>query len=78
MPRNVPAALAQHLKSAATTTCFLLQIVPRRADAFGITTLNRDVEYDDGTLALTYRAKRGYTASDTVTKSDLSVNNAEA
>jgi uncharacterized phage protein (TIGR02218 family) len=36
------------------------------------------VEYDDGTLALTYRAKRGYTASDTVTKSDLSVNNAEA
>lgn len=78
MPRNIPPALAARLRDHSTTLCYLLKVVPREAETFGITTCNRDVDFDDGSGIRTYRAKRGYTASDTETKSDLSVNNAEA
>lgn len=78
MPRNIPPALSARLRDHSTTLCYLLKVVPREADTFGITTCNRDVDFDDGSGMRTYRAKRGYTASDTETKSDLSVNNAEA
>lgn len=80
MSRNVPAALAAHLKQPATTVCCLLKIVPKRegVPTFGITTLDADRDYDDGTGTLTYRAKRGYTSFDLDTKSDLSVDSSEA
>lgn len=80
MSRNIPAALAAHLKQPATTVCYLLRIMPKRPDAptFGLTSLDDDRTYDDGTGALTYRAKRGYTPFDLETKTDLSVDNAEA
>lgn len=80
MSRNVPAALAAHLKQPATTVCYLLKIMPKRpgVPVFGLTTLDADRTYDDGTGALTYRAKRGYTAFDLDTKADLSVDSSEA
>jgi uncharacterized phage protein (TIGR02218 family) len=80
MSRNVPAALAAHLKQPATTVCCLLKIMPKRegVETFGITTLDADRDYDDGTGTLTYRAKRGYTSFDLDTKSDLSVDSSEA
>jgi hypothetical protein len=80
MSRTIPAALAAHLAGAATTTCGLLKITPITLPAFGITTLDRDIVYDDGTGSgpITYYAACGYTASDTDTKSDLTVDNAEA
>ena len=80
MSRNIPPALAAHLKQPATTICFLLKIMPKRPGVatFGLTTLDADRTYDDGTGALTYRAKRGYTAFDLDTRSDLSVDSSEA
>lgn len=45
---------------------------------FGLTTLDVDVTFDDGSGPITYRAKNGYTAFDVDTRSDLSVNNSEA
>lgn len=77
MPRNIPAGLAARFQHC-TTLCRALKISPLNAPAFGITSLNRDVEFDDGGGLLTYRCAKGYTPSDTVTKTDLSVNNAEA
>jgi uncharacterized phage protein (TIGR02218 family) len=82
MPRYVPPALAAHLAQPATTVCFLLKIIPKRTGVavFGMTTLDADRTYDDGKSAgaITYRAKRGYTALDVDTKADLSVDNTEA
>jgi uncharacterized phage protein (TIGR02218 family) len=54
--------------------------MPKRegVETFGITTLDADRDYDDGTGMLTYRAKRGYTSFDLDTKSDLSVDSSEA
>jgi hypothetical protein len=80
MSRNVPTALAAHLAGPATTVCYLLKIMPVRAGVptFGLGTLDADRTYDDGTGALVYRAKRGYTAFDLDTKADLSVDSSEA
>lgn len=78
MPRACSAALAAHLAGPATTICFLLKVTPKNAPQFGITTLDSDKTYDDGAGSVTYRAKRGYTAMDVETRSDLSVNNSEA
>jgi uncharacterized phage protein (TIGR02218 family) len=80
MSRNVPAGLAERFKVGGTTQCALLQVRPTRMPAFGITSLDIDVTYDDrGPLgALTYRAKNGFTPSDQVAAMDLSVDNAEA
>ncbi|HEU4376275.1 MAG TPA: DUF2163 domain-containing protein [Telluria sp.] len=79
--RTIDSALATHLAGAATTVCHLLKIMPTAASgasAFGITTLNRDVTFDDGFGALTYYAAAGYTAFDIDAKSGLSVDSSEA
>lgn len=80
MIRNVPAALAEHLKGASTTICYLLKIMPKRSGVakFGLCTLDDDIVYDDGTDEIAYRSRRGYTSFDLDTRSDLSVDNTEA
>jgi hypothetical protein len=78
MPRNVPDALLVRMRRPVTTLCRILKIAPLHSEPFGITSLNRDIAFDDGGGSITYRAACGYTPSDVVTKTDLSVNNAEA
>lgn len=76
--RTVPTAIVNRFTPGGTTECALLLITPRRAAPFGITSLDRDVTYDDGTGVVTYRAKCGFTPADVVTSMDLSVDNSEA
>lgn len=76
--RTIPVALVEHLGESATTTCRCLLIKPVGVTPFGITTLDRDVIFDDGDGPVTYRARRGYTASAQVGSADLSVENSEA
>lgn len=84
MSRTLPTGLVNRFKAGGTTQCALLQIRPARMPTFGITSLDRDVIYADGTDAgdssgmVVYRAKNGFTPSDQVTSMDLSVDNAEA
>lgn len=78
MPRNVPAALLARMQLPVTTLCRVLKIMPLHASVFGITSLDKDIDFNDGGGLVTYRAACGYTPSDVVTKTDLSVNNAEA
>ena len=78
MSRSIPINLVNSLSGPATTYCFILKIMPRKAAAFGLTSLDFDVAYDDGGGMLTYRAKRGYTALDHVSNTNLSVDNSEA
>lgn len=79
MPRTIPTQLLTDLRASATTMCYLLKIKPVSAPIFGVTSLDQDVTYDDGTGdgAITYLTRSGFTPSDVVTKADLSVNNAE-
>jgi uncharacterized phage protein (TIGR02218 family) len=78
--RTIPAPLASDLAKGATTICYLLKVMPVRegVQIFGITTLDQDFVYDDGSGPLTYRAKTGYTAFDVATSADMNVDNSEA
>lgn len=81
--RIMPSQLCDDLGLPAKTVCGLLKVKPIATSAatmFGITSLNRDVVYDDGSGdgEITYRAATGYTPFDVETKSDMSVNNSQA
>jgi len=58
--------------------CFLLKIAPQKGAAFGVTTLDIDVPYDDGGGLLTYAANPGLNQSAVEKSAGLGVDNAEA
>src|SRR5690606_9951619 len=68
---------AAHLKQAATKTCRCWKITRVGMPAFGLTSLDRDVELNDGFSTITYKAHRGFTPYATVAGADLSVDNSE-
>lgn len=80
MPRVVPIALATNIASGSMTTCGLLKIVPVQPgiSTFGMTTLDRDIVYDDGTGPLLYSAEIGSAPSNIVDSADLSVAGGES
>lgn len=75
MPRTIPIILEGHIKSDATTLCLLIKVIPTQPgfDPFGITTLDVDVDYDDGGGVLTYLAAVGSEPSNLSSSADLSV-----
>lgn len=77
--RTIPIALADHLAGAATTTCRFWKVMAFDAPPFGLTSLDRDVTYDDGSGdgPILYKAKRGYTPYTIEATADLSVDNSE-
>tara|TARA_R110001592_G_scaffold111372_5_gene308454 strand:- start:6212 stop:7129 length:918 start_codon:yes stop_codon:yes gene_type:complete len=74
MSRKIPTALLAHLQQSVTTTCRLLRITLNDGRQFGMTTLDRDVEY----LGVNYSAVNGFDPSIIATDTGLSVDNAEA
>jgi uncharacterized phage protein (TIGR02218 family) len=75
--RNIPAALQTHLDEAGGTRCFLLKITATDGTSFGVTSLDVDVDYDDGFGEITYSAPIGLDQSSLTTSSDLKVDNSE-
>lgn len=76
--RNIPIAMADGMAQAASTDCRLAKITPVGGGAvIALTSLDRDVDYDDGGGLLTYKAKRGYTPFALDTTADLGVDNSE-
>lgn len=76
--RNIPAPLLAHLQQAVTTTCRLLKITLRDGTtSFGFTTLDQDIEYDDGDGAMTYTATNGFDPSAFASDSTYAIGNAE-
>lgn len=80
MGRHIPIALASHFSGRETTNCKLMRIdpVPPGFPSYGVTNLNRDVTYDDGSGPLLYSAAVGYQPSTIMSSADLAVDNAEA
>ena len=72
--RAIPPALAEHLAGSVTTTCRLLRIERRDGVVHGLTTLDRDVEYQ----GVTYRTLSGCDVSVLATAADMSADNTEA
>jgi len=71
--RRIPALLLDHLQQPVTTTCRLIKLQLLDGRVFGLTTLDRDVEY----LGVTYQAVNGFDPSSIATNSGLSVDNSE-
>ena len=79
MPRVIPIALAEKIRGDSTTLCLIVKFMPVQPgfEPFGITTLDRDVEYDDGNGMLTYSAAIGSEPSNLMSTGDLSVSGGE-
>ena len=76
--KSIPVNLQTSLDSHVTTFCFLLLITPQHAASFGVTSLDVDVDYDDGAGEVTYQAVPGANVSSVETSAGLDVANAEA
>lgn len=75
MPRTIPIYLEGHIASGATTLCLLMKVTPVQPGyaPFGVTGLDHDIMYDDGTGELLYSAAIGSDPSALVSAADLSV-----
>lgn len=80
MSRNVPVALAAHLAEPVNTTTRLVKINLRSGTVYGLTMLDRDVPYDDGSAdgEVNYVATNGFDPSAFSSDVGASVDNAEA
>jgi uncharacterized phage protein (TIGR02218 family) len=78
--RTIPAALLAHMQSKTTSLTVLIKIQPRYPEyaAFGMTKLDRDVTYNDGTGSVTYSAAIGMVPSELRSQSSMEVGNSES
>lgn len=76
--RNIPAALQTHMDQVGTTLAFLLKIVAKDGTTITVTSLDQDIEYDDGSGLKTYQAAHGMEASAVDMSGVLDVDNSEA
>lgn len=80
MPREIPIELDDHLQQSATTLTLLLRITPVTpgVSVYGVTELDRDVEYDAGAGAVIYRAAIGMVPPALIGYADLTTDLAQA
>lgn len=80
MPRTIPIYLQEHINGGSTTMCLLLKITPVQPGyaPFGVTSLDQDVMYDDGTGELLYSAAIGTDPSALTATADLTVAGGES
>lgn len=82
MPRIIPSQLVDHLAGSSRTTCILIKVMPVQPGyaPYGVTTLDRDVAYDDNTGdgPITYVAAIGAEPTTLASAADLSVAGGES
>jgi len=76
--KDIPTALQAHLDTLTTTMCYLLKITPKKEAAFGVTSLDISITYDDGGGEMEYQANPGLNQSALEANSGLEVNNSES
>lgn len=78
--KTISIALQNHLALPVTTTCFLQKIGPisSSGEVIAMTSLDRDVVYDDGDGPVTYYASTGTQLSNLSASNDLTVDNGES
>jgi uncharacterized phage protein (TIGR02218 family) len=78
--KSISIALRNHLALPVTTTCYLQKVGPidSSGTVIALTSLDRDVVYDDGDGPLTYYASTGMQLSNLSASNDLTVDNGES
>lgn len=79
MGRAISIELQQHFDQKYQTTAHLLRIDPVRPgySSYGVTDIDRDITYDDGTSELTYSAAIGFESTEFSFNPTLSADNAD-
>jgi len=72
--RTIPAALVDHIAQPTTTLCRLLKLTLQNGDMYGLTTLDRDIDYQ----GLSYKSVNGFDSANIATSAGLTVDNSEA
>jgi uncharacterized phage protein (TIGR02218 family) len=72
--RTLPAGLAEHLSSGATTLCHCWKLTTRQGEVMGFTDHDRDLSFE----ATLFEATSGFTATEIDSNLGLSVDNLEA
>lgn len=75
--RDIPPALQALLDEVGTTTTMLLRVELRDGTVYGLTALDRNIEYDDGQGEVEYIATNGFNPSAFSADVTYSVDNAE-
>lgn len=75
--RTIPLQLLQHKRQSATTLCGLIRIETNDGEVLGMTTLDRDITYNDGQGELLYKAAVGFQPASIYAASDFGVDNTE-
>lgn len=81
MSKSIPIALATAYSRDTTTRCRLLRIEPIASSglaAFGFSSTNRKIDYNDGAGLIPYRVMSGFDMSANAATADTSVDNSEA
>lgn len=76
--KSIPVALQTHYSQPATTTCRLLRIETKGGTVIGMTDLDADVAYNDGSGLVTYKADNGFRPERLQQSADFAVDNTEA
>lgn len=75
--RTIPPQLLAHKKQSSTTLCYLIKIVSQQGDVVGMTTLDRNVVYNDGKNEVDYNAAVGFEPASIYYSADMNVDNSE-
>lgn len=77
--RTISPQLQDHLDSGMTTLCALIRVEPRdpKYSVFGITSLDRDVAYDDGQGDIVYSASVGMIPANLESTAAMDVGNSQ-
>lgn len=80
MSRTVPVALQAHLDSGVCTTTTLIRIDPTAPGfpSYGVTLLDKDVTYNDGTSSIVYSSSIGMIPANRQSVSDMGADNSNA
>lgn len=75
--RSIPSQLLAHKAQSSTTLCNLIKIVAQDGTTIGMTNLDRDVVYNDGSGEITYNAAVGFEPANIYYSSTTDVDNTE-
>lgn len=75
MPKNIPIALLDAYGKRGTSTAFLVKVVSREGEAYGFTTADSIIRFDDGLGEVVYRPNEELRPQNIQSTADMVVDN---
>lgn len=75
--KNIPSLLLDYYGKQGTSTCYLVKIVTKNGQVYGFTTLDANVNFDDGTGVLSYSSRQELRPQKIQESADFEVDNTD-